>query len=122
MEVAVRALVVSCAATAAIAPNASPTLAHARPNANDPSAGSPVADSATPVSRASTRFPAPTTISADANGAPRPIAVAPIISVRPASSSPRVRRTTRTTANNATNTAPKLPILIMAIAPTEEGS
>ncbi len=94
VPIAPRAVEASCEVVAATPTKASPTAATAAPAVNDPAAGWPLTNMASPSVTASTRFAPTATVTAAARAAYRPTTVAPSISARPSSSSWRVWRTT----------------------------
>ena len=108
----------TCAATAAMPANTSPTPASDAPSAHDPAAGwdSPSMESAT--STPSRTCAALATISAAVTGAKRPTGAAPISSLRPSCSSARVWRPTMNMLISATNAAPKPPSCQATSPPT----
>jgi hypothetical protein len=119
IPIALRAVVVSWATTAATPAKTRPTPSSPAANATEPAPERPSSDLGNPAAMIakSTTCADPTSMRAAASEACRPTAVAWISSARPPSSSARVCRTTRKTLINATAIAAEGSSSLAVIAP-----
>ena len=122
MPVAPRPDDASWALTAATAANVMAVTNQATAKDSEPTTPRPEPISDPATARTRTRSATVTATIAAASGAHRPTTPAPTSSVRPASSSPRLCRTTRTTESRPTIAAPIAVILNIASWPSDVGS